>query len=65
MEGHTEKRAAVLKLRLEPELKEKIDVLAKRQRKATAQMLRETLWRIVEEDEKTGGQEILPLNATI
>jgi predicted transcriptional regulator len=63
MKGHNDKPKldTIIKLRVEPELKQKVEQLAKRGRKATAQLLRETLWRIVEEDEKRGGQEELPL----
>jgi predicted DNA-binding protein len=63
MKGHTDVAAldAMLKLRVEPELKEKLDGLAKRSRKATAQLLREKLWQIVEDDEKRGGQADLHL----
>jgi predicted DNA-binding protein len=63
MEGHNDNLRfdAILKLRLEPDLKSKVAELAKRQRKTTAQLLREKLWQIVEEDEKRGGQEELPL----
>jgi predicted transcriptional regulator len=65
MQGHKEDLALdeVLKLRLEPELKEKVSKIAKRNRKATAQWLREKLWQIVEDDEKTGGQRELVLAA--
>lgn len=63
MPGHNNENSmgAVLKLRVESELKSKIADLAKRKRKTSAQLMRETLWEIVDKDEKNGGQEELPL----
>lgn len=64
MQGHIdEKLSAVLKLRIEPELKDRVTALAKRRRKTAAQLLREKLWQIVEEDERAAQTE-LPLTGT-
>lgn len=66
MTGHneTKAKAAVLKLRIEPALKKRITELAERQRKTPSQLMREMLWQKVDQDEKTGGQEELPLIGT-
>lgn len=65
MPGHNKENAmgALVKIRVESELKNKISALAKRKRKTPTQLMRETLWEIVDKDEKTGGQEELPLVA--
>lgn len=60
--GHTDLGLdELLRLRVEPQLKQRLAELARRRRKPTAQMLREILWEIVEHDERFGGQEELPL----
>ena len=63
MPGHNNENAlgSLLKFRVESDLKVKIASLAKRKRKTSAQLMRETLWEIVDKDERNGGQEELPL----
>lgn len=52
-----------IRFRMEEELKTKFAALARKKRKTVSQLMRETLWEIVDQDQKTGGQTDLPLNA--
>lgn len=62
MSGHNDLGLDVtLRFRVEEELKQKFAALARRKRKTVSQLMREKLWEIVDQDEKTGGQADLPL----
>lgn len=50
--GSTPKRDEMIRVRVEPELKSRLEVVARKRRKKPSEFLRDKLWSLVEAEEK-------------